>query len=161
MLYQKRRPGRLLDTLFDHDHGRCHGSLCALSLLALLLITPLAYACACDSTWIPGLYDVAGFDDVALFLIETAAATVPGPGALAVCAPAMCGVVCPSVHIQGQPPRAGVSRGPPRIELRSVRFCASHAFAAQLVSISFPVAAEPVLRLTSLTDLARAKRVLT
>src|SRR5262245_57220867 len=94
----KRRPGRSFDMLFVHDDSRRPRPLCVLSLLALLLITPLAYARACDPTWIPGLYDVADFDDVVLFLVETAGGTVPGPSVLAVGAPPMLVVVLPSVH---------------------------------------------------------------
>jgi hypothetical protein len=124
-MHQKCGPGRLFETLFDYDDGRRQRFLCALSLLLLLLITPLAYARACDSTWIPGLYDEADYDDVVLFLIETAGSTVPGPGALAVSAPAMRGLVFPSVHVRSQRPRAEISRGPPPIKLRSLRFCAS------------------------------------
>jgi hypothetical protein len=116
MMHQKRGPGRWFDTLFAYDDSRRQRALCALSLLVLLLITPLAYAHACDSTWIPGLYqDVADYDEVVLFLIETAA----------VSAPAMCGMVCPSGHARSQRPRTEVSRGPPPIELRPLRFCAS------------------------------------
>ena len=125
MVHQKRGPGRWFDTLFAYDDSRRQRSLCVLSLLVLLLITPLAYARACDSTWIPGLYDVADHDEVVLVLIEMAGSTVPGPGALAVIAPATCGVVCPSGHARSQRPRTEVSRGPPPIELRSLRFCAS------------------------------------
>jgi len=116
-MHQKRGPGRSFDTLFRHDDGRRQQrSLCALLLLVLLLIAPLAYACACGSTGIPGLYDVADYDDVVLFLIETA---------LAVGAPAMCGVVCLSVDARSQRPRPEVSRGPPPIKLSSLSLGAS------------------------------------
>ena len=89
----------------------------AILLLLLLLITPLAYAPACDSTWIPGLYDVADYDDDAvLFLIDTA----PAVGALAIRS-----AVFLSGHAQSQRPRNEVSRGPPPIEPRSLLFCAA------------------------------------
>jgi len=84
MMHHKRGPGRSYDTLFRYDDGRRQQrSLCALLLLVLLLIAPLAYACACGSTWIPGLYDVADHDDVVPFLIDAA---------LAQGAPALCSV---------------------------------------------------------------------
>ena len=116
-MHQKRGPGRSCDTVFRYDDGRRQQcSLCALLLLVLLLIAPLACACARGSTWIPGLYDVADYDDVGLFLIETA----PAVGA-----PAMCGVGCLSVDARSKRPRPEVSRGPPPIELSSLRHCAS------------------------------------
>src|SRR2546427_5446018 len=37
-------------------------------LVALLALTPGAYASPPDQTWIPGLYDNADFDDVVLFI---------------------------------------------------------------------------------------------
>src|SRR5262245_38403290 len=116
MTHQKRGPERLFDTLFDCDDSRRRRVLCALSLLVLHLVTPLAYARACDSTWALGLYDVADHDDDVLFLVETA---------LAVGARAMRGVVFPSVPARSQRLRGKVSRGPPPIELRSLHFCAS------------------------------------
>src|SRR5262245_4573523 len=108
MMHQNRGSGRLFDALFDYSNSRRQRSLCVLLLLVLLLVTPLAYARACDSTWIPGLYDVADYDDAVLYLIETAGSTVPGAGALAVGAPVMCVVACPSVHVRHQRPWTGV-----------------------------------------------------
>ena len=39
-----------------------------LLLVALLALTPAAYASPPDQTWIAGLYDNADFDDVVLFI---------------------------------------------------------------------------------------------
>src|SRR5262245_16993459 len=162
MMHQKHGPRRLFETLLDYDGGRRHRSLCALSLLVLLLIMPLAYARACDSSWIPGLNDVADFDDVVLFLIETDGSTVPGPGALVVTAPARCGVVFPSVYGRSQPSRTEGSRGPPRSSFAAYASAPHLACATRLVGIAFPIASDAVRRLDTLKRIGPChRRVLT
>ena len=148
-MHQKRGSGRSCHTVFRYDDGRRQQRpLCAVLLLVLLLIAPLAYAGARGSTWIPGLYDVADYDDVGLLLIETA----PAVGA-----PAMCGVGCLSVDARSQRPRPEVSRGPPPIEPSSPRLCASPHLWNSVSQHRIPIASDAVRSLTLFSELARAK----
>lgn len=48
-----------------------------LVLVALLALTPAAYASPPDQTWVSGLYDNADFDDVILFIDDTFGAIAP------------------------------------------------------------------------------------
>jgi hypothetical protein len=65
-------------------------------LVAISLITPLAYASPPDPSWVKGIYDDADFDDVVVFIISGA------------------GVVelFPQLHLRLVPPLAGYTSQP-------------------------------------------------
>src|SRR2546427_1726513 len=55
-------------------YGTCSGFLGLLLLVALVWLTPLAYASPPDQTWIGGFYDDADYDDVVLLAMSLALA---------------------------------------------------------------------------------------
>src|SRR5215471_13962742 len=61
----------------DRWHAPRPGGLCAMLLLAVLIIAPvtLAHASPPDQTWLAGVYDQADFDDVVGLLTSAFEAT--------------------------------------------------------------------------------------
>ena len=84
-------------------------------LVALLALTPVAYASPPDQTWFPGLYDDDDFDNVILF-IATNLGTVESDGAS--CSrpvEIVVGFVAPAspFTVAASPLSSGPSRAPP------------------------------------------------
>src|SRR5262245_56171489 len=80
----------------DRLHAPRPGGLCAMLLLAVLIITPvtLAHASPPDQTWLAGVYDQADFDDVVDLLTSALEATnstvAPDVGPGLALAPTLC-----------------------------------------------------------------------
>ena len=65
-------------------------------LVAISVITPLAYASPPDPSWVKGIYDDADFDDVVVFITSAAGVVEPFP----------------QLHLRLVPPLAGYASQP-------------------------------------------------
>jgi len=80
----------------DRLHAPRPGGLCAMLLLAVLIIAPvtLAHASPPDQTWLAGVYDQADFDDVVGLLTSafeaTDSTTAPEAGPCLALVPKLC-----------------------------------------------------------------------
>ena len=89
-------------------------TLAVLVLVALVALTPTAYASPPDPTWIPGLYDNADFDDVVLFIAGSLGVVDPSDRSFVRPPALVVGLVVPHTFaLTSRSLSSGPSRAPP------------------------------------------------